>query len=114
MRPALGTVQNGIVHLAKGLDEGGGVVARDEALLPLKQGLEEIADEAEFDDVVEAERQLICIACTRARDRHGASVRPGSQFMQYLKKRGLRRYRRISRRDDSRGSCLSELLPRLP
>jgi ATP-dependent exoDNAse (exonuclease V) beta subunit len=40
------------------------------------------ADEVELDDVYETERQLLYVACTRARDRLMISgVSPGSEFL---------------------------------
>ena len=58
------------MHLAKGLEfKAVAVIACDDGLLPLRQRIEAVADETELDDVVETERQLFYVACTRARDR---------------------------------------------
>ena len=88
--PALGAVRIGVMHLAKGLEfKAVAVMACDEVLLPLRQRIEAVADESELDDVVETERQLFYVACTRARDRlMVAGLSPGSQFIQDMKKRG--------------------------
>jgi hypothetical protein len=85
--PAAGAVRVGVMHLAKGLEfKAVAVMACDDALLPLRQRLEAVADEAELDDVIETERQLFYVACTRARDRLMVSgVKPGSEFMGDLK-----------------------------
>lgn len=88
--PTPGAVRIGVMHLAKGLEFKAVVVmACDEALLPLRQRVEAVADESELDDVVETERQLFYVACTRARDQLMVSgLEPGSQFIQDMKKRG--------------------------
>jgi superfamily I DNA/RNA helicase len=72
----------GIMHLAKGLEFKAVIVmACDDVVLPLQSRVEAVADEVELDDVYETERQLFCVACTRARDRLLVSgVAPGSEF----------------------------------
>ena len=58
------------------------MIAYDDTLLPLRHRLEAVADETELDDVIETERQLFYVACTRARDRLMVSgVKPGSEFI---------------------------------
>jgi len=58
------------------------VMACDDGVLPLRQRLESVADEIELDDVIETERQLFYVACTRARDRLMISgIKPGSEFL---------------------------------
>ena len=88
--PAQGAVRIGVMHLAKGLEfKAVAVMACDEVLLPLRQRIEAVADESELDDVVETERQLFYVACTRARDQLMVTgLSPGSQFIQDMKKRG--------------------------
>ena len=85
---AAATVRIGVMHLAKGLEFNAvAVMACDDDLLPLKARLEAVADETELDDVFDTERQLFCVACTRARDRLMVSgIKPGSQFMGDLKR----------------------------
>ena len=85
--PAAGAVRVGVMHLAKGLEfRAVAVMACDDALLPLRERLEAVGDETELDDVVETERQLFYVACTRARDRLIISgIRPGSEFVQDLR-----------------------------
>lgn len=80
---AAGAVRVGVMHLAKGLEfRAVAVMACDDALLPLRARVEAVADEAELDDVMETERQLFYVACTRARDRlMVSSVKPGSEFL---------------------------------
>jgi len=76
-------IRVGIMHLAKGLEFKAVVVmACDDDLLPLKERIEAVADEVELDDVYATERQLLYVACTRARDRLLiTAVKPGSEFI---------------------------------
>ena len=80
---AVSAVRIGIMHLAKGLEFKVVVVmACDDEFLPLKERIEAVADEVELDDVYSTERQLLYVACTRARDRLLISaVKPGSEFI---------------------------------
>jgi superfamily I DNA/RNA helicase len=80
---AVSDVRLGIMHLAKGLEfKTVAVMACDEDLLPLKERIEAVADEVELDDVYATERQLLYVACTRARDRLLITgLRPGSEFL---------------------------------
>jgi hypothetical protein len=73
----------GTMHLAKGLEFKAVIVmACDDDVLPLQSRIEAVADEIELDDVYETERQLLYVACTRARDRLlVSSVKPGSEFL---------------------------------
>ena len=76
-------VSIGTMHLAKGLEfKAVAVMACDDGLLPLEERIEAVADEVELDDVYATERQLLYVACTRARDRLLISaVKPGSEFL---------------------------------
>ena len=59
-----------VMHLAKGLEYRVVLVMScDEDILPLASRIAEAADEGELDDIYETERQLLYVACTRARDR---------------------------------------------
>ena len=73
----------GTMHMAKGLEFKAVVVmACDDEVLPLQSRIEAVADEVELDDVYETERQLLYVACTRARDWLMVScVQPGSEFL---------------------------------
>jgi superfamily I DNA/RNA helicase len=79
-------VSIGTMHLAKGLEfKAIAVMACDDEILPLQARIESVADEADLDDVYETERQLLYVACTRARDRLLVSgVIPGSEFLKDL------------------------------
>lgn len=58
------------------------VMACDDEVLPLQSRVETASDEVELDDVYETERQLLYVACTRARERLFVSgVSPGSEFL---------------------------------
>jgi superfamily I DNA/RNA helicase len=71
------------MHLAKGLEfKAVAVMACDDEVLPLQARVAAVADEVELDDVYETERQLLYVACTRARDRLLISgVEPASEFL---------------------------------
>jgi superfamily I DNA/RNA helicase len=57
------------------------VMACDDDVLPLQSRIESVADEVELDDIYDTERQLLYVACTRARDRlMVSSVQPASEF----------------------------------
>lgn len=81
------TISVGTMHLAKGLEfKAVAVMACDEEVLPLQERIDTVADEVELDDVYETERQLLYVACTRARDRLLVSgVIPGSEFLADLR-----------------------------
>ena len=73
----------GFMHLAKGLEfKAVAVMACDDEVIPLQARVESVTDEVELDDVYETERQLLYVACTRARDRLLLScVKPPSEFL---------------------------------
>jgi hypothetical protein len=75
-----------VMHLAKGLEFRAVVVmACDQDVLPLESRIAEAADEGELDDIYETERQLLYVACTRARDRLLVTgVAPASEFLKDL------------------------------
>jgi superfamily I DNA/RNA helicase len=75
------------MHLAKGLEfKAVAIIACDDEVLPLQSRIASVADEVELDDVYETERQLFCVACTRARDRLWVSgINPASEFLDDLK-----------------------------
>lgn len=81
------TISVGTMHLAKGLEfKAVAVMACDDEVLPLQERIDTVADEVELDDVYETERQLLYVACTRARDRLLVSgVAPGSEFLADLR-----------------------------
>ena len=74
------------MHLAKGLEFRAVVVAAcDEDVLPLQERIESVTDESDLEDVYNTERQLLYVACTRARDfLLVTGVAPGSEFLDDL------------------------------
>jgi len=77
------------MHLAKGLEfRAVAVLACDEDVLPLQSRIEGVGDEGDLQDTYDTERQLLYVACTRARDRLFVSgVAPGSEFLADLEVR---------------------------
>lgn len=58
------------MHLAKGLEFRAVVVmACDDEVIPLQERIAAVADEADLEEVYNTERNLLYVACTRARDR---------------------------------------------
>lgn len=71
------------MHLAKGLEFRAVVVmACDDEVLPLQERIESVGDEGDLQEVYDTERQLLYVACTRARDHLlVTSVEPRSEFL---------------------------------
>jgi ATP-dependent exoDNAse (exonuclease V) beta subunit len=60
-------------------------MACDDEIIPSQQRIETVADEADLEEVYNTERQLLYVACTRARDHllvTGAA--PASEFLDDL------------------------------
>ncbi len=74
------------MHLAKGLEFRAVVVmACDDDVLPLQERIETVGDEGDLQEVYDTERQLLYVACTRARDfLLVTGVSPASEFLQDL------------------------------
>jgi hypothetical protein len=72
------------MHLAKGLEFRAVVVmACDDEVIPLQERIEAVADESDLEDVYSTERQLLYVACTRARDHLlVTSTEPPSEFLE--------------------------------
>lgn len=57
------------MYLAKGLEfRAVAVVACDDEVLPSQERIETVGDDADLKEVYDTERQLLYVACTRARD----------------------------------------------
>ena len=71
------------MHLAKGLEYRAVVVmACDDEVIPLQSRIESVGDDADLQEVYATERQLLYVACTRARDSLLVSgVKPASEFL---------------------------------
>ena len=87
--PEIGKVVLLPMHQAKGLEFRAVVVAAcDDEVLPLQSRIESVTDESDLEDVYNTERQLLYVACTRARDYLlVTAVTPGSEFLDDLKLR---------------------------
>jgi hypothetical protein len=74
------------VHLAKGLEfRAVAVIACDDEVIPLQERIETVGDDADLQEVYDSERQLLYVACTRARDHLlVTSVEPASEFLDDL------------------------------
>lgn len=65
----VGSLSLSTMHLAKGLEFRAVVVmACDDEVIPLQERIESATDASELEDVYNTERQLLYVACTRARD----------------------------------------------
>jgi superfamily I DNA/RNA helicase/mRNA-degrading endonuclease RelE of RelBE toxin-antitoxin system len=84
---ASGAVAIATMHLAKGLEFRAVVVmACDDEIIPLQERIETVGDSADLLDVYDTERQLLYVACTRARDHLlVTSVEPESEFLDDLR-----------------------------
>lgn len=71
------------MHLAKGLEyRAVAVMACDDEIIPLQSRIEAVGDDADLQEVYATERQLLYVACTRARDcLLVAGVEPASEFL---------------------------------
>jgi superfamily I DNA/RNA helicase len=78
-----GSVNVATMHLAKGLEfRAVAVMACDDEILPLQDRIENVGDDGDLPEVYDTERQLLYVACTRARDRLSISaVDPASEFL---------------------------------
>ena len=86
VEPVTGHVSIGTMHLAKGLEFRAVVVmACDDEVIPLQERIETVGDDADLQEVYDTERQLLYVACTRARDHLlVTSVEPASEFLDDL------------------------------
>jgi superfamily I DNA/RNA helicase len=84
-----GGVNVATMHLAKGLEfRAVAVMACDDEILPLQSRIEGVGDDGDLQEVYESERQLLYVACTRARDSLCiTSVQPGSEFLDDLRQK---------------------------
>jgi superfamily I DNA/RNA helicase len=83
----------GTMHLAKGLEfRAVAVMACDDKVLPLQARIEAIGDEGDLDEAYNTERQLLYVACTRARDHLMVTGKePVSEFLDDLAAPRLKR-----------------------
>lgn len=78
-----GHISISTMHLAKGLEFRAVVaMACDDEVIPLQARIEAVGDNADLQEVYDTERQLLYVACTRARDRlMVTSTEPRSEFL---------------------------------
>ena len=78
-----GNVSISTMHLAKGLEFRAVIVmACDDEVIPLQERIETVGDDADLQEVYDTERQLLYVACTRARDNLlVTAVEPRSEFL---------------------------------
>ena len=90
MEAGEGCLTVGTMHLAKGLEFSAvAVMACDSEVIPLQSRVESIADEADLEEVYNTERNLLYVACTRARDHLLVTgVEPASEFLDDLRPNG--------------------------
>jgi hypothetical protein len=83
---AQGRISIGTMHLAKGLEfRAVAIMACDDEVIPLQERIENVADEADLEEVYNTERHLLYVACTRARDHLLVTgVKPASEFLEDL------------------------------
>jgi len=72
------------MHLAKGLEfRAVAVMACDDEVIPLQARIETVVDDSDLEEVYNTERQLLYVACTRARERLLVSgIEPISEFVE--------------------------------
>jgi hypothetical protein len=84
---ASGHISISTMHLAKGLEfRAVAVMACDDEIIPSQERIETVGDDADLQEVYDTERNLLYVACTRARDHLlVTSVEPGSEFLDDLR-----------------------------
>ena len=77
----------GTMHLAKGLEfRAVAVIACDDDVLPLQERIEAVGEDGDLKETYDTERQLLYVACTRARDSLLVSgVSPVSEFLEDMR-----------------------------
>ena len=82
----VGRVSVSTMHLAKGLEFRAVVVmACDDEVIPSQTRIQLVVDDADLEEVYNTERQLLYVACTRARDHLLLTgVTPVSEFLDDL------------------------------
>jgi mRNA-degrading endonuclease RelE of RelBE toxin-antitoxin system len=83
---ALGQVCISTMHFAKGLEfRAVAVMACDDEVIPLQARIESVGDEADLEEIYNSERNLLYVACTRARDQLLVTgVDPASEYLDDL------------------------------
>jgi superfamily I DNA/RNA helicase len=86
MRPAPDSVSVATMHLVKGMEfRAVAVMACDDEVIPLQSRIADVGEQGDLEEIYDTERQLLYVACTRARDRLFVSgVAPVSEFLDDL------------------------------
>jgi superfamily I DNA/RNA helicase len=84
----MGHISVSTMHLAKGLEfRAVAVMGCDDEVIPSQERIETVGDDGDLQEVYDTERQLLYVACTRARDFLLVSgVEPVSEFLDDLVK----------------------------
>jgi hypothetical protein len=84
---AKGHVSVGTMHLGKGLEfRAVAVMACDDEVVPLQDRIAAVTDQTDLEEVYATERNLLYVACTRARDHLLVTgVEPASEFLADLR-----------------------------
>jgi superfamily I DNA/RNA helicase len=82
-----GHISISTMHLAKGIEfRAVAVMACDDEIIPLQERIQSVGDDSDLEEVYNTERQLLYVACTRARDNLIITgVKPASEFLDDLK-----------------------------
>jgi hypothetical protein len=85
---AHGKVSIATMHLAKGLEfRAVAAMACDDEVIPQQKRIETVGDDSDLEEVYNTERQLLYVACTRARDHLlVTAVIPASEFLDDMRK----------------------------
>jgi superfamily I DNA/RNA helicase len=83
-KSASGKISVSTMHSAKGLEYRIVlIIACDSNVIPKSSRLEKAGDESELEEIYATERQLLYVACTRARDLiRITGLKPGSEFLE--------------------------------
>ncbi len=83
----VGRLSIGTMDKAKGLEfRAVAVIGCDDGIIPSQLRIESIGDEADLEETYDTERQLLYVACTRARDNLLiTATSPGSEFLDDLR-----------------------------
>lgn len=82
--PQEGRLSLSTMHLAKGLEfRAVAVMACDDTVVPRQARIENVGDISDLEEAYDTERNLLYVACTRARDHLLVTgVEPGSEFLE--------------------------------
>lgn len=93
VEPASDRAAISTMHYAKGLEfKAVAVMACDDEIIPSQERISEVTDNSDLEEVYNTERNLLYVACTRARDcLLVTSVEPASEFLEDMKIGGAKK-----------------------